>query len=170
MSTHEAGVRLRESMDWLVDDAMFADLRPHGNSGWSLRALTVTALLWAVSGEAGLVERFHQARVVVTTWFPRGLGALTYQGFVKGLVRWTGTLRPRLLARWRQHLTALGEPRRRRHDWRLFAVDGTRVAVPRTRANEAACRAAPAARRRRRVDASDRARLPADGRRSRNCG
>jgi hypothetical protein len=135
-------------MDWLVDEAMFADLRTHGNSGWSLRALTVTALLWAVSGEAGLVERFHQALVVVAAWFPRGLGALTYQGFVKGLVRWTQTLRPRLLARWRQHLTALGEQGRRRPGWRLFAVDGTRIAVPRTRANEAAWRAAPGTRRR----------------------
>jgi hypothetical protein len=145
-------------MGWLVDDAMFADLRPHGNCGWSLRALTVTALLWAVSGEAGLVERFHQALVVVTAWFPRGLGALTYQGFVKGLVRWTETLRPRLLARWRQHLTALGEPRRKHRGWRLFAVDGTRVAVPRTRANEAACCAAPGTRRRQRPRPSSRRR------------
>ncbi|HUQ69051.1 MAG TPA: IS4 family transposase [Planctomycetaceae bacterium] len=150
MSAHEAAVRLRESMDWLVDEEMFADLRVHGNSGWSLRGLTVTALLWAVSGEAGLVERFHQALVVVTAWFPRGLGALTYQGFVKALVRWTETLRPRLLARWRQRLRALGEQRRHRSGWQLFAVDGTRVAVPRTRANETACRAAPAARRRHR--------------------
>jgi hypothetical protein len=148
MSTHEAGLCLRESMDWLVDEAMFADLRPHGNSGWSLRVLTVTALLWAVSGETGLVERFHQALVVVTAWFPRGLGALTYQGFVKGLVRWTDTLRPRLLARWRQHLA---EQRQKRRGWRLFAVDGTRIAVPRTRANEAACRAVPGTRRRQRL-------------------
>lgn len=103
MSAHAAG-RLRDGLNWLIDDEMFADLQVHGNRRWPLRLLAVTAVIWAVSGESGLVERFHQALVVVSAWGSKGLGALTYQGFAKALVRWTEVLRPRLLTRLRQRL------------------------------------------------------------------
>lgn len=154
MSAHAAG-RLRDGLNWLIDDEMFADLQVHGNSRWSLRLLAVTAVIWAVSGESGLVERFHQALVVVSAWGSKGLGALTYQGFAKALVRWTEVLRPRLLTRLRQRLQTVGPRHWRRHGWQLLAVDGTRVAAPRTQANEAACQP-PSPRRR-----STTPRLPA---------
>ena len=62
----------RQFLDELFDDRMFADLRTHGNSVWSLRTLVVLALTWAISGEVGLVERFHQTLAVLSTWRCRG--------------------------------------------------------------------------------------------------
>jgi len=147
MSAWATTGRLRETLNELIDEEMFADLRVHGNSHWSLRWLAITAMVWAVSGEAGLVERFHQTLVVVSAWGAKGLGACSYQGLMKALVRWTDVLRPRVLHRLRQRLETAGQHQGPRHGWQLFAVDGTRLAVPRTQANEEACQ--PTVRRRR---------------------
>lgn len=105
---------------------------------WTPQALVFGALLWAWSDQLNLTDRFQAARQIIDF-----LGVLqgelmtSYQAFIKLLRHWTPALRAALAAQLRQRLqTTLGNVWLTA-GWAVFAVDGSRLGVPRTRANEA---------------------------------
>jgi hypothetical protein len=98
--------------------------------------LVWTALLMAWDGGASLGEQFDSARDTVCKMFPfwRRVGR-TYQGFVKAMALWGAWLLDRLASHLRQQILAMSSC------WTVmgvaaFAVDGSRVECPRTRANQ----------------------------------
>ena len=90
----------------------------------------------AWDGGATLAGQFASARAVVVRMFPSfKRPGKTYQGFVKAMKVWGTLLRERLAAHLRDQM------RRMDSCWRVmdilaFAVDGSRVECPRTKANQ----------------------------------
>ena len=122
----------------LFDERMLHGLVPHGNSDWSLWTLLRVALAWALGEHAELGQRFRCALALAHREGWTRIGAETYQGFLKALVRWTPELRQRLTVRLRQTMQSLSCPVHGPENWQVFAVDGTRMSVPRTKHNERA--------------------------------
>jgi hypothetical protein len=106
---------------------------------WTPETLIFAALLWAWSDEKTLLERFATARKII---IDRGAGqpepqpAGSYQAFIKMLVKWTEPLRKALSAAFRQRMIEMLATVWMVEGWLVFAVDGSRVDVPRTRKNE----------------------------------
>jgi hypothetical protein len=106
---------------------------------WTLRTLSDAAVLMAWEPSPGLVDRFAAVRSTLDAMGPgrRRVGR-TYQGFVKALVRWI----PRLLRRLEGHLRVCVRQTAgaawETFGWVVMGVDGSKVALPRTAANERA--------------------------------
>ena len=119
------------------------------NCRCSPRGLLLLAVLWAWSDEPGLLARWQAVAPLVRALWPRDLRAvISYQAFLKLLVRWTeellAALRPALwsaMQRGRGGAWLIG-------GWPVFGVDGSKLALPWTRSHEA--RFAPRAARLRR--------------------
>ncbi len=131
------GVTLRAAVGWAIDQRIFASLRGHGNTSWQPLDLILLTIVWVWSNDATLTGAFVEAH----RWSFDVLGSAavgTYQGLLKALVTWTATWLPLL---W-EHLHGLMQEHGGEH-WRVgrwvpLAVDGSRVSVPRTQANEQA--------------------------------
>jgi len=125
-------------IDWLLAPSVVTSLRGSKQATWKPRLLAATALLWATSDLSTLHARFVQARKVMTKvfrWQPApGMSA---QGFLKMLGKWQQELRGAILPHLRgqmqeglpEHWLTAGDA--------LFAVDGSRVALARTKSLEA---------------------------------
>jgi hypothetical protein len=122
---------------------LLAEVDPSGivfriDCGWSVRSLVVAALIWAWSGRASLQERLAQSRRLVGRL---GVGSspqkVSYQAFLKLLVRWTPELRSRLMSAYRSRMLRDFADSFRTFGFSLFAGDGSKLQLPRTRSNEA---------------------------------
>jgi Transposase DDE domain len=130
---------LRLALQWLFVGVGWSVIGFRADCTWTPQLLSSTALLWAWSNEWTLVERFHTARKIALFLFPRPHApAGSYQAFIKILRKWTGVLvvaiRTALRRRMEQTLAGC---------WRIggfvmFAVDGSRVDLPRTVSHEKA--------------------------------
>jgi hypothetical protein len=99
--------------------------------------LAWVGLLWAWSDEKTLIERFTAARQIIRKLFgEQSEPAESYQAFVKLLCKWTELLRQQLSARFRTKMEGTLESVWQVGRWLVFACDGSRVDVPRTRRNE----------------------------------
>jgi hypothetical protein len=110
-------------------------LRP--DCTWTPQTLAFAALLWAWSDEKTLIERFTTARKIIINRFgeqqePAG----SYQAFIKLLRKWTEPLMKTLSTAFRERMPEALAPVWMVEGWQVFAVDGSRVDVPRTRKNE----------------------------------
>lgn len=128
---HDGG-SLAWAIEWLVDDGMFAGHKRHGNMDWSLRSLATMALVWNWGGEEGLRERFRRGLEILDRFSPREKCGRTYQGFIKVLAKWSDRLRACLTARLRERMQSVAGAYWTVQGWVVMAVDGTRVAAPRT--------------------------------------
>jgi Transposase DDE domain len=139
----------------LLSKTDFGSLPSPPDSRWSFRGLVIMALLWVWSDEATLTGRF--AAVLGTAcrvWSGEVVEAISYQAFLKRLVRWTERLlvplKQSLQAQMRQSLAT---------KWQIagrcvFGVDGSKLELARTRSNEG--RFAPAAARNGKITRSGR--------------
>lgn len=128
---------LHQAFKWLVAGLSFASIALRPDCTWTPQALMFAAFLWSWSDEKTLTERFAISRKI--TRFVLGeqhQPAGSYQAFIKLLGKWTDPLKRLLVAQFRkrmaQGLAAVWKVK----GWLVFAVDGTRVAVPRTAKNE----------------------------------
>ena len=102
---------------------------------WTARGLVLAALLWTWSTRGTLGERLAQALGVL-----RALAAgfaperVSYQAFVKLLERRTETLAASLKAAFRERMRECGDALVT--GYAVFAIDGTKLRLPRTRSNE----------------------------------
>ena len=135
---------LREVIAWLLPPALFVGMHVRQGSKWKPRMLAAAALFWAASDRPTLGERFHHARKIIKVifhWQPAP--GTTYEGFVKVLRRWhqellvavVGLLRARMEQELQEQYQVAG--------FTVFAVDGSRVATPRTKSNQRAYSAKP---------------------------
>lgn len=92
-------------------------------------------MMW--EAETALQDSFLKAREHLAEMFPkRRRCGKTYQGFVKAQRRLSPAARGCLWDHLRGHLRRVAGPCWEVHGWVAFAVDGSRVEVPRTRRNE----------------------------------
>lgn len=126
---------LAGALETLLPASILASLPAHGNTTWRALPLAMTALGWAFSGETELAARFEQAQGAVASLLGQPLPA-TYRGFIKALVKWTDVLVAVVLHHLRARLMRLDSARWKIGRFVPLAVDGTRVATPRTQSNE----------------------------------
>ena len=129
---------IKQVLDWLLVPSVFARLRGSRQATWKPRMLAATALLWATSDLPTLHARFGQARKIITTVFrwQRAPGE-SCQGFLKMLGQWQAELLGVILPHLREHLRAGLPAQWLTAGYALFAVDGSRVALARTKSLEA---------------------------------
>lgn len=129
---------VRTALDWLATSGMFDGLSFRRECRWKPERLVQATLLWAWSEETSLVDRFFAAQQVIAPSGDEQRESVSYQAFVKLLRRHTarllGMLIVALQGQMEQQFSAAG----RVAGCQAFGVDGTRIDVPRTAANERA--------------------------------
>jgi hypothetical protein len=101
--------------------------------------LIFTAVLAAWIAAETLLDRFLEARQAVVDMFPsRRRPGWTYQGFIRAMHRWGGPLLSLLGGAFRSEIRQMAGRHWTREGFTAFAVDGSRVECPRTKANEKA--------------------------------
>jgi len=104
---------------------------------WTPQTLVFAGLLWAWSDEKTLLERFATSRKIIKILFgEQAEPATSYQAFVKLLRKWTAPLMLILQVAFRSRMIAALAGVWKIEGWEVFAADGSRVDVPRTRKNE----------------------------------
>jgi len=156
---------LKAALKWLLANVDWSTVNLRKDCTWTPRLLTAGALLWAWSDELTLVERFWSARrLIVHLFAPPDSLAESYQCFTKLLRRWTDpliqcvqtALRRRLQQELAGHWSVLGTV--------MFAIDGSRCELPRTRSHEQAF--SSTRHRKRKTPRRGKRRRPADARKA----
>jgi hypothetical protein len=130
---------IKQVLDWLLAPRVFAGLRGGQLATWKPRMLAAAALLWATSELPTLRARFAQARQIVQKvfrWQPAP--GLSSQGFLKMLGKWQAELLGVILPHLREQMQTGLPAHWQTAGYALFAVDGSRVALARTKSLEAA--------------------------------
>ncbi len=135
---------LKDAFLWLLQAADLSPIQFRGDCTWSSLGLIFTALLWSWSDEKTLQDRFSTARKICF----KALGKLalgqgaddepvgSYQAFMKMLRIWTASLVLQLMVVFRERMRATLPDRLTIAGFEVFAVDGSRLEVPRTKSNE----------------------------------
>ncbi len=133
--TFKHGELLREAMSWIVNNAMFTDIKRHGNIKWQPKQLVMLAVLWVWSEKNTLTKAFLHAKHLALSMFG-AVAVTTYQGLTGALKTWTIKLLPVIQQRMRKLMEDVGGDHWRIGKWLPLAVDGSRADTPRTRSNE----------------------------------
>jgi IS4 transposase len=129
---------LKLALRWLLSGISWPSVRFRDDCSWTPRLLAAAAMLWSWSDELTLVERFQSTRKIIQFIFPRQVQlATSYQAFLKILRRWTADLTALLQTALRDRLREGLSDRWETAGWVMFAVDGSRIDLPRTRSHEA---------------------------------
>ena len=124
---------------WLLDGIDFGELRLRSDCHWSARTLVLAAVFWAWSSPVSLLDRFQLAHRIVSKLFRnRDMPRQSYQAFIKLLRRHSSALVPLLVARLRQRMSDDLSQHFLINGRAVFAVDGTKVLLPKTKSNELA--------------------------------
>lgn len=114
---------------------MFHDLKQHGNTSWKYDLLLRTSLLWMISERRNWRRRFEQ--VVKLYQVPSdSQKRLTFEGFLKAVRREYEVMTIRMASRLREVMFEIDPALRQVGGRDVFAVDGTSLELPRTRANQ----------------------------------
>jgi len=113
--------------------------QPWSAPRWSLEYVIYVSVLMALDEAEALRDRFAHARQAVVALFPgRKRPGKSYQGYVKACRRLRREHLQAVQERLRDRQRWAAGPYWQRDGWVAFAVDGTRVELPRTAANERA--------------------------------
>jgi len=122
---------------WLFGGVSLNVIMLRQDCTWTAPGLMYAAILWAWSDEKTLGDRFAVARKIIMFWFPGQLQpAESYQAFVKLLRKWTDPLIELSKTVFRRRMEELLAEVWTVAGFVVFACDGSRVDVPRTRKNE----------------------------------
>lgn len=131
------GESLLAAVRWIVDAGIFDELKLHGNTGWKPVDLVILTVVWVWSESGTLTGAFQEAQ----RWSLKVLSRAavnTYQGLMGALATWTEQIVPLLWGRMQTLMEEHGGDHWRIGLWLPLAVDGSRVSVSRTQANEKA--------------------------------
>jgi len=110
-----------------------------GRVRWTPRLLAMTAMLMTWQPAQALQDAFVAAReVVVSMYATRRRPGRSFPGFWSALRKASVALRVTVVAALRKRVKAVAGRTWRMGRWVVMAVDGSRIACPRTAANEAA--------------------------------
>jgi len=129
---------LHRALRWLMAGVSLSGIVFRFNCTWTPESLVFMGLLWAWSDERTLLERFATARKIITSWVgEQHQPATSYQAFIKVLRKWTEPLLAILRPAFRECMAKALANVWAIAGWVVFAADGSKVDVPRTRKNEA---------------------------------
>jgi hypothetical protein len=131
-------LNVRSTLEWIVSPGIFQRVSFRKDSRWTPASLVQAALLWAWSEEAALVDRFFTAQQVIAQHSGEQHGSVSYQAFLKLLRRRTSVLLTALVAALQRRMERSLANHYRVAGYLAFGIDGTRIDVPRTVANERA--------------------------------
>lgn len=132
-------VCLRQCMRWLLAGIDWRSITFRDDCKWTPRSLVAAALCWAWSDEQTLGERFHTVRKITLRLDKEQQQlATSYQAFTKILRRWTTPLASLLQPVLQQRMQAALADYWHIAGYLVFAVDGSRIELPRTRSHEQA--------------------------------
>ena len=131
------GDLLRQSIDWVLNDRMFADFQTHGNTKWNPKYLVALAVLTAWSDGQRMTDAFDKAKKLSHNMFAQ-IAIETFQGMMRALATQTAQLLPLLWRRLHELMQRAGREHYRIGKWLPLAVDGSRFSAPRTKSNEQA--------------------------------
>jgi len=116
---------------------LFSSLPCRHGVRWTPRCLAYVAIMMVWDSGRTLCARFQEARATVVEMFSgRRRPGRTHRGFVEALLRQGPSILPSILETLRRSMQEIAGPYWRREGLLAFAVDGSRVDCPRTRANE----------------------------------
>jgi hypothetical protein len=128
---------LHKALRWVMAGVSLYGIALRPDCTWTSETVVFAALLWAWSDERTLIERFTTARkIIIHRYGEQQEPAGSYQAFIKLLRKWTEPLLKALSTAFRQRMAQTLAAVWRVEGWLVFAVDGSRVDVPRTRKNE----------------------------------
>jgi hypothetical protein len=137
------------ALEWLVAPKLFGRLSFRKNCSWTPQSLVQAALLWAWGEETALTDRFFTARQTIARLADGQRELVSYQAFVKLLKRHSALLLLAFMEALQRRMRETLADSYRVAGYLAFGVDGTRIDVPRTVANEQAFGAAHCRTRRR---------------------
>ncbi len=103
---------------------------------WTPMRLCWMALVMVWSAEQTLQARFEATREVLHEVHAKWRLGKSYTGWYEAQLKWIEPLRPALAKRLQQQMQLMAGRRWLREGWCAFAVDGSRVECPRTKANQ----------------------------------
>ena len=128
---------MKQVVDWLLTPALFAGMSVLSVATWKPRMLAVAALLWATGDSSNLTERFELARKVVRKVFRwQKAPGKTWQGFIKMLRKWHERLLQVICPHLRLQMKEVLPEQWKIAGYTVFAGDGSRVELARTRSLE----------------------------------
>jgi Transposase DDE domain len=125
-------------LNWLITPRLFGRFSFRKDCRWRPQALVQAALVWAWGEEAALTDRFFTAQQTIAQLVHEQQELVSYQAFVKLLRRHSARLLGALLPALQRELRETLADSYRVAGYLAFGVDGTRIDVPRTQANERA--------------------------------
>jgi hypothetical protein len=129
---------LRNVFQWLLAGTDVGRLPLRADCGFTPRGLVITILLWVWSEESTLTHGFQLAREIARRVLRGGVPArMSYQAFTTLLVRWTDPLVAMLKEVFRRRLRTALASHVQIAGYCVLGVDGSRLDLPRTRANAA---------------------------------
>ena len=132
-------VCLRQCLNWLLAGIDWRSITFRDDCTWTPKSLVVAALLWAWSDEQTLTERFRIVRkIILSLGSEQQQLATSYQAFIKMLRRWTTRLAVLLQATLQQRMQSELADHWLVAKYLVFAVDGSRLELPRTCSHEQA--------------------------------
>jgi DDE family transposase len=137
------------ALEWLVAPRMFGRLSFRKGCSWTPAALVQAALTWAWGEETALTDRYVTARQTIARLSGEQHESVSYQAFVKLLKRHSALLLFALVEALQRRMREGLARSYRVAGYLVFGVDGTRIDVPRSLANEQAFGAARCQTRRR---------------------
>ena len=129
------GDDLQRALNWVLDEGIFAELTFHGNVSWTAVALVRLAIFWVWSSETSLVAAAEEAVGTLTRLLGHA-AVQSYQALTGALKKYTRLLLPSLWSRLHDLMRKADAKTWRVGLWLALAVDGSRLNVPRTWANE----------------------------------
>ena len=132
-------IQLRQAIARFLPVKGLPTLPAAGNAKlrWTARLLAVCAILTAWGAEPTLGGRFDAARQVLVGMFPtRRRPGGTYAGFIAALARASESLLAAVVPHLRQSVRRVAGPSWEVLGWAVFGVDGSKIDVPMTKANE----------------------------------
>ena len=137
------------ALKWLVAPRMFGRLSFRKGCSWTPPALVQAALVWAWGEETALTDRYVTARQTIARLSDEQHESVSYQAFVKLLKRHSALLLFALVEALQRRMREGLARSYRVAGYLVFGVDGTRIDVPRSLANEQAFGGGPCRTRRR---------------------
>jgi hypothetical protein len=130
-------IQLREAIGRFLPGKGLPTAAGNAKLRWTARLLAVCAVLTVWSAEPTLGGRFDSARQLLVGMFPsRRRAGATYPGFIAALARASASLLAVIVPHLRKCVRRVAGPSWEVLGWAAFAVDGSKLDVPMTRANE----------------------------------
>lgn len=130
---------LKQLRRWLLEGLDFRAVSFRSDCRWTAKSLVMAGILWVWSAPVTLVSRFQLANQISQRLYPKlQLADLSYQSFIKLLRRHTPHILPLLVASLRQRMQQDLAEHFFINGRAVFAVDGTKIRLPKTVSNEEA--------------------------------